>query len=139
MRFRMIDRIVEVEPGKRLTATKRLREDEEYLYGVDCYNHGYLWEAHEAWEGLWHQAKGTPAHAECLQGLIQCAAAALKVSRASLALNVIPVVTAIGAWLILGERLSVVQLVGGSTVLMAVILATAPLPGSAASAGSRRA
>ena len=32
------------------------RENADYLYGVDLYNHGYLWEAHEAWEGLWHKA-----------------------------------------------------------------------------------
>ena len=50
-----------------------------FLYGVDLYNHGYLWEAHEAWEGLWHQAKRDALQAEFLQGLIQCAAAALKV------------------------------------------------------------
>jgi len=24
-----------------------------YLYGVDLFNHGYYWEAHESWEGLW--------------------------------------------------------------------------------------
>lgn len=51
----------------------------DYLYGVDLYNHGYLWEAHEAWEGLWHPAKRDVVHANFLQGLIQCAAAALKV------------------------------------------------------------
>ena len=51
----------------------------EYLYGIDLYNHGYLWEAHEAWEGLWHPAKSDPIMADFLQGLIQCAAAALKV------------------------------------------------------------
>ena len=55
------------------------RENEEYLYGVDLYNHGYLWEAHEAWEGLWHQAKHDEVQAQHLQGLIQCTAAALKV------------------------------------------------------------
>lgn len=55
------------------------RANEEYLYGVDLYNHGYLWEAHEAWEGLWHAAKHDALQAELLQGLIQCTAAALKV------------------------------------------------------------
>ena len=51
----------------------------DYLYGVDLYNHGYLWEAHEAWEGLWHVSKHDPVQADFLQGLIQCAAACLKV------------------------------------------------------------
>lgn len=55
------------------------RANEEYLYGVDLYNHGYLWEAHEAWESLWHPAKHDALQAEHLQGLIQCAAASLKI------------------------------------------------------------
>ena len=61
-------------------APARWRENSDYLYGVDLYNHGFLWEAHEAWEGLWHSAKHDALQAELLQGLIQCAAAALKVS-----------------------------------------------------------
>jgi uncharacterized protein len=56
--------------------------NEVYLFGVDLYNHGYLWEAHEAWEGLWHSSKRDPTQAEFLQGLIQCTAAALKVRMA---------------------------------------------------------
>ena len=55
------------------------RENADYLYGIDLYNHGYLWEAHEAWEGIWHKAKGDPPQAKFLQGLIQCAAACLKI------------------------------------------------------------
>jgi hypothetical protein len=60
-------------------APERWRENEDYLFGVDLYNHGYLWEAHEAWEGLWHRAKHDTAQALYLQGLIQCAAASLKI------------------------------------------------------------
>src|SRR5947208_16103799 len=35
----------------------------DYLFGLDLFNHGFRWEAHEAWEGLWHAAgcKGTTA------------------------------------------------------------------------------
>ena len=55
------------------------RHNDDYLFGVDLYNHGYLWEAHEAWEGLWHAAKHDELQAEFLQGLIQCAAGVLKV------------------------------------------------------------
>ena len=58
---------------------ERWRANEDYLFGVDLYNAGYLWEAHEAWEGLWHKAKHDAQQARFLQGLIQCAAAALKV------------------------------------------------------------
>ena len=46
--------------------------------GVDLYNRAYFWEAHEAWETLWHRCPpGTPLR-EGLQGLIQLAAALLK-------------------------------------------------------------
>jgi hypothetical protein len=56
----------------------RWRENDSYLYGVDLYNHGYLWEAHEAWESVWHASKQDRIQALHLQGLIQCAAAWLK-------------------------------------------------------------
>lgn len=59
---------------------ERWRANAEYLHGVDLYNHGYLWEAHEAWEGLWHAARADAVQAEFLQGLIQCAAASLKIA-----------------------------------------------------------
>jgi hypothetical protein len=28
-----------------------------FRWGIDLFNHGYYWEAHEAWEPLWHAAK----------------------------------------------------------------------------------
>ena len=58
---------------------ERWAENDDYLWGVDLYNHGYLWEAHEVWEGLWHAAKHDPPQADVLQALIQCAAACLKI------------------------------------------------------------
>jgi len=54
-------------------------ENEHYLYGIDLYNHGYLWEAHEAWEDIWHPSKHDADQADFLQGLIQCTAASLKI------------------------------------------------------------
>jgi len=60
----------------------RWRSNTPYLWGVDLYNHGYLWEAHEAWEALWHAAKPDRIQALYLQGLIQCAAAWLKIGMA---------------------------------------------------------
>lgn len=57
---------------------KDWRANDEYLFGVDLYNHGYLWEAHEAWEGVWIVSKHDDAQRETLQGLIQCSAASLK-------------------------------------------------------------
>lgn len=60
-------------------APERWRENELYLFGVDLYNHGFLWEAHEAWETQWHASKHDADQADVLQGLIQCAAACLKI------------------------------------------------------------
>ncbi len=55
------------------------RENQEYLFGCDLYNAGYLWEAHEAWEDIWHPSKHDVIQADFLQGLIQCSAASLKI------------------------------------------------------------
>ena len=50
----------------------------EYRWGIDLYNNGYYWEAHEAWESLWRQTSSLDR--DFLQGLIQCAGAALKLA-----------------------------------------------------------
>ena len=51
---------------------------EEFLFGVDLLNHGFDWEAHEAWEDIWRVTpKGSPERL-LLQGLIQVAAAKVK-------------------------------------------------------------
>jgi len=49
-------------------------------------------------------------------------------ARASVFINGIPVVTALGAWLLLGEKLTIFQATGGLLVLLGVYLAN--LPGS---------
>ncbi|MEE8055283.1 MAG: DUF309 domain-containing protein [Gammaproteobacteria bacterium] len=51
---------------------------EEYLYGVDLFNHGYWWEAHEALEAVWMAAGRRTESGLFIQGLIQIAAAHLK-------------------------------------------------------------
>ncbi len=51
---------------------------DDWLYGVDLFNLLYLWEAHEAWEGLWAATERESPTAAFLQGLIQVAAALLK-------------------------------------------------------------
>ncbi|QDU69361.1 DUF309 domain-containing protein [Engelhardtia mirabilis] len=48
-----------------------------YLRGIDLYNHGFPWEAHEVWESIWHTARRDPElarQASLLRGLIQLAA-----------------------------------------------------------------
>lgn len=61
------------EPPSRWAASPR------YLRGVDLYNHGFGWEAHEVWESLWLRPSD-PVQAECLQALIQLAAASVQQS-----------------------------------------------------------
>ncbi|MBI1813423.1 MAG: DUF309 domain-containing protein [Deltaproteobacteria bacterium] len=58
---------------------------EAWLFGVDLFNAHYFWEAHEAWEGLWAAMPRDSEPALLLQGLIQIAAALLKVHIGTLA------------------------------------------------------
>lgn len=62
------------EPGR----AERWRECRPYLYGVDLFNAGYWWEAHEAWEPLWRGCLKDNVQRRYLQGLIQAANALLK-------------------------------------------------------------
>lgn len=50
-----------------------------YLWGIDLFNYGCYWEAHEAWESLWHHCGRRGALADFLKGLIKLAAAGVKV------------------------------------------------------------
>ncbi len=51
----------------------------QFLRGVELFDAGYYWEAHEAWEGLWHAEGRRGATADVLRGLIKLAAAGIKV------------------------------------------------------------
>jgi uncharacterized protein len=51
---------------------------DEYLYGIDLFNYGYWWEAHEALEAVWVAAGRQTECGLFLQGLIQVAVAHLK-------------------------------------------------------------
>jgi hypothetical protein len=55
------------------------QEAEMYLYGIDLFNSGYYWEAHEAWEALWHSAGKEGTTADFLKALIKLTAAAVKI------------------------------------------------------------
>ncbi|HMB05003.1 MAG TPA: DUF309 domain-containing protein [Isosphaeraceae bacterium] len=50
-----------------------------YRRGAALFNAGYYWEAHEAWEALWHAHGRRGATADLLKGLIKLAAAGVKV------------------------------------------------------------
>lgn len=62
-------------PGSMDDVPGDWRQHPVYLWGLDLYNHGYPWEAHEAWEALWTRAPRGSVVRDMLQALIQCAAA----------------------------------------------------------------
>ncbi len=81
-------------PGKTLRPTKEPLSSEKivpenltklppadnpfFLYGVDLFNHHYFWEAHEAWETIWHLEDNRGLR-NLLQGAIQVSGGFLKV------------------------------------------------------------
>jgi len=52
--------------------------DSTAQYAADLFDHRYYWEAHEAWESMWHQATPQGPSHKVLQSLIQIAAAILQ-------------------------------------------------------------
>jgi predicted metal-dependent hydrolase len=48
------------------------------LRGIELFNAGYYWEAHEAWEVLWHAYGRRGALADVVRALIKLAAAGVK-------------------------------------------------------------
>lgn len=54
------------------------RTNAAWLWAIDLFNHGFYWESHEVWEGLWHAAGRRGATADFLKGLIKLAAAGVK-------------------------------------------------------------
>ena len=68
----------ETSPPQAWSPQTPWSEDVDYLYGCDLFDHRYLWEAHEVWEGIWRQVPTSSALRSLLQGLIQSAAAILK-------------------------------------------------------------
>lgn len=55
-----------------------LVEPNAFTWGVDLFNHGYYWEAHEAWEPLWRAADRNSDDRKGIKGLILLAAAGVK-------------------------------------------------------------
>ena len=64
-----------VEPRPAIAAL----DSDEFAWGQDLFNHGYYWEAHEAWEGIWHVADRGSALRALLKGLILLSAAGVKI------------------------------------------------------------
>ena len=49
-----------------------------YCQAIDLFNHGFYWEAHEAWEQVWIALGRTGETADFVKGLIKLAAAGVK-------------------------------------------------------------
>lgn len=56
-----------------------LSADSTFRLGVTLFDAGYYWEAHEAWEHLWHAAGRKGPDADFLKALIQLAVVGVKV------------------------------------------------------------
>lgn len=65
-------------PARGVIDLDALADNEDFRYGIDLFNHGFPWEAHEAWEPLWFAAPRDRPERALLQGLIHAAAAVLK-------------------------------------------------------------
>ena len=57
---------------------KAWRNCQDYLRGIDLFNHGYYWEAHEAWEAVWNGFGRAGVEADFIKALIKLAAALVK-------------------------------------------------------------
>ena len=67
------------EPSPTPLDTGLWPHNRTYLLGVDLFNYGYYWEAHEKWEALWLLASDEQGVASFLKGLIKLAAAGVKI------------------------------------------------------------
>lgn len=71
--YRSVQATADPITGDDWAASKPFRD------GVALFNEGYYWEAHEAWESLWHAHGRRGPIADVLKGLIKLAAAGVKV------------------------------------------------------------
>lgn len=55
-----------------------------FRWGADLFNHGYYWEAHEAWEPLWRSTDRSAPAGRFLKGLILLSASGVKIRQGKL-------------------------------------------------------
>lgn len=75
--------------NKRPGMPKALQEDRwaenrSYLVGLDFFNLGFYWEAHDEWERLWRVSGADTPVGKFLKGLVKLAAAGIKVREESI-------------------------------------------------------
>ncbi|MFO0984843.1 MAG: DUF309 domain-containing protein [Planctomycetota bacterium] len=69
---------VRAEPIVPYFPAPQWRRNQAYLFGADCYNFGFWWEAHETWEWVWRASARDAIQHDFVKGLIQAAGALLK-------------------------------------------------------------
>jgi hypothetical protein len=65
-------------PAPQPPVPEQWRACAHYLLGLDLFNAGFFWEAHEIWERLWHACGRRGETADFLKALIKLAAAGVK-------------------------------------------------------------
>ncbi len=104
----------------------------QFIYGTIFYLPAFVWELPGLhWSAISSRSLGALVYLTLLAtvGAFLCynyALSKMPASRAAVFINGIPVVTALGAWLLLGETLTLTQAGGGVLVLFAVALTNLP-------------
>jgi hypothetical protein len=62
----------------------RWPENRSYLLGLDFFNLGFYWEAHDEWDRLWRQSGPDTLVGRFLKGLVKLSAAGIKVREESI-------------------------------------------------------
>lgn len=66
------------EPAPAAVTVENWEGSAWYRYGVDLFNHGFWWEAHEVFEALWHAGGHETEEGQFFQALVHLAGANLK-------------------------------------------------------------
>lgn len=104
----------------------------QIIYGALLYLPAFLWELPRVdWSSITSRSLTAVACLTVFATVVafffyNYALTKISASRASVFINGIPVVTAVGAWLILGETLTGLQMAGGLLVLLAVCITNIP-------------
>lgn len=63
---------------------ERWADNRSFLLGIDYFNFGFYWEAHDEWDKLWRLTGADTTPGRFLKGLIKLAAAGVKVRECSI-------------------------------------------------------
>ena len=104
----------------------------QFMYGAVFYAPAFFWEIpHIQWATVSGRSIGALIYLTFFATVsaflcYNFALSRVPASRAAVFINGIPVVTTLGAWLLLGEKLTMIQTAGGGVVLFAVFLTNLP-------------